>query len=85
MKWLQIPLDEQETIITIDYFEKVVELYTSRSIVYKKVVKKIGESTDINIFNNKISGAIWKIPFNERSKISKMLTLANLLMLKEKA
>lgn len=84
MKWEKIILNEQETLINIDYYEKVVSLYTTRSIVYKKLLKLIGEPIEKSICNNLIYGAEWKIPFKERKKISKMFNLSNLLMTKER-
>jgi len=84
MKWDNIPLEEQETIINFDYYGKQVNIYTSRGIVYNKFHKKIGEPIQTHTNNGKVYCADWKIPFSDRKTISKALTLANLLMIKQK-
>lgn len=84
MKWEAISLEEQETIINIDYFEKTLNLFTTRSIVYKKLLKKIGEPMKTHISYNHIYGADWRVPFDDRKKIRNILTLANLIMTKER-
>lgn len=83
MKWEAINLDEQETLIIYDYYEKVVSIYTSRSIVYNKILKKIGQPTKTNINFGKIYSAEWIIPFQDRKKIQHAITLANMLMVKK--
>ena len=41
--WEQVPRDEQETIINVDYYEKTMTLYTSRKSVAQRLKKKVGE------------------------------------------
>lgn len=55
MKWEVVPRDEQETIITINYYDKTLTFYTSRKSVAERIKKKVGEPTDIDENNNKIS------------------------------
>ena len=43
MNWEIVPRDEQEAIISIDYFEKTISVYTSRKQVGERLLKKIGE------------------------------------------
>ncbi len=45
MSWDIVPRDEQETVINIDYFEKTIEVYTSRKQVGVRLFKKFGEPT----------------------------------------
>ena len=51
--WEIIPRDEQETIISFDYFEKTMTFYTSRQSVARRLEKKVGEPTKIDMINNK--------------------------------
>ena len=45
MNWEIVPRDEQETFLTIDYYEKTIEVYTSRKSVADRLLKKVGEPT----------------------------------------
>ena len=66
--------EEQETIINIDYAGSKVFVYISRRGIYEKIKKKIGKPTKKHITQNKISGATWEIPFEEKKKISTVLS-----------
>ena len=84
MKWNNLSLEEQETLINFDYYEKKVSVFTSRGTVYKKLLKKLGLPTRTNKIEGFLCDAEWIIPFKERNMISKVLTLNNLLMTKER-
>lgn len=73
-------MNEQETLVSIDYFEKNINIYTSRSIVYRKLVKQIGKPSNIILNNGLVCGAEWSISFKERKKIKKALSLAIIIM-----
>ena len=60
MEWEIVPRDEQETLINIDYYEKTINVYTSRKQVAERLKKKIGEPTDIYKNNNKIYAVNYK-------------------------
>lgn len=45
MKWELSPLEEQETLINIDYFERTIKIYTNRKSVADRLIRKIGEPT----------------------------------------
>lgn len=47
MEWDNIPREEQETVINIDYFEKEITVYTSRKSVADRLIKKIGEPSKV--------------------------------------
>lgn len=47
MKWETIMREEQETIIHIDYFEKILNVYTTRKSVTDRLQKKVGKPTKI--------------------------------------
>ena len=78
-KWISIPIDEQETIINLDYFEKVLTVYTTNQATSKRLQKKIGEPTSQDYIQDKISSTTWKIPFQEREKAKKVLSLGSLI------
>lgn len=83
MNFIKTIREEQETIINIDYYEKNIYLYTSRELVYKRLIKKIGTPTKYYYTINKdfISGVEWKIPFYNKNctKIfSKTLLIGNM-------
>lgn len=75
--------EEQETIINIDYFEKIVILYTSRESVYKRLISRIGQPTKSYYTLDKkfITGVKWEIPFNDKKStriFSKTLIVGNM-------
>ena len=55
MKFELTPLDEQETIINVDYYEKKITVYTSRKSVAVRLERKLGEPTKIYEHDGKIS------------------------------
>lgn len=60
MNWEQIPRDEQECIINVDYYEKKLTLYTSRKSVAERLKRKIGEPTKVDKRNGLISGVTYE-------------------------
>ena len=60
MEWEIVPRDEQETLINIDYYEKTINVYTSRKQVGERLKKKIGEPTDVYKNGNKIYAVNYK-------------------------
>ena len=69
-----VVLEEQETIINIDYADRKVITYTCQKFVYNRLVKKIGKPTKIYYTKKKISGASWIIPFEDKKNITKILS-----------
>ena len=59
-KFYSTSIEEQETIINIDYAQKEVNLYTTRNAQYNRLNKKLGEPTKVYYTNKKISGVIYK-------------------------
>lgn len=47
MEWENVPREEQESIINIDYCERIIAVYTSRKSVGERLIRKIGEPTKI--------------------------------------
>jgi len=57
--WEQVPRDEQETIINVDYYEKKMTFYTSRKSVAQRLKRKVGEPTSVDKINGRISGVTY--------------------------
>ena len=80
MEWEIIPRDEQETLINIDYYEKTINVYTSRKQVGERLKKKIGEPTDKYISNGKIYAVNYKRNLFDKDVakfLSKMLLIGS--------
>ena len=72
-------LDEQETIIHIDYFHKHVNAYTSKKSIYERLCRKIGNPQETYYTKNKITGAKWIISFSDRKTITSLLSRPTLI------
>lgn len=72
------PVEEQETTINVDYFSQTIDIYTSRPEVYKVLVKKVGKPDKNSFVKGKAVGGYWRIPFSEREKIRKILSIKNM-------
>ena len=55
MNWGVTPLDEQETIIHVDYCERKITVYTSRKSVGVRLQKKLGDPTKVYEHDGKIN------------------------------
>ena len=60
MEWEIVPRDEQETIISVDYYEKTITVYTTRKQVAERMRKKIGEPTKVDTSYDKIYSVTYK-------------------------
>jgi len=78
-KWESISLDEKESIINFDYFEGIVNVYTTNQSTGNRIKKKIGEPFKTGLNEGKIFSMEWKIPFNDREKIRKGLSIVNFI------
>lgn len=65
---------EQETIINIDYYANIVNIYTCNRAIYQNLGKKLGQPLKEFYIKDKISGACWSIPFEEKATINKILS-----------
>lgn len=59
-------IEEQESIIRIDYYEKRITVYTCRGSAYKRLTRKLGEPTQIYYTKGQISGVEWEIDFQDK-------------------
>lgn len=75
----QVPIEEQETIINIDYSRKSVILYTSKTTLMKRLTKEIGEADKVYTTKNKISGKEWETNFKDKKKLSKLISRPRLV------
>lgn len=60
MNWEVIPLDEQELVMNIDYYEKTINIYTTRKSVAQRLKRKIGEPTKTLTNDGYIYGVEYK-------------------------
>ena len=72
-------LEEQETIINVDYQAKKVHLYTSRKSVIKRYKDKLGKPNKTYTTNGLISGCSWCIPFNDRKRLGIIFSRPNVI------
>ena len=72
-------IEEQETIITIDYFTREVYIYTSQKDVYRRIVKRIGQPNYTDCLKGKTVSGRWIIPFSERKMITQILSRPTLI------
>lgn len=72
-------LEEQETHIWIDYFEKKVMIYTSRQPVFNRLKKKLGEPTKVNTVYGKVTSGSWNIDFKDRRAIQVVVKMGILI------
>lgn len=83
-------IEEKETFIHIDNYNKTVALYTTDKKILRRMTSKIGEPTKVfppvskqnSLNNNIISGAEWKYKYennNTRDKVRQIFSVSNLL------
>lgn len=73
-----IPKDEQETIINIDYFDKVIKLYSTKEHIYKNLSKYLGQPTSIDYYNGCICSFEYKLAFNDNN-LKKIISISTLI------
>ena len=78
-KFYKTNIEEQETIINIDYFASKVNLYTCQKTVYDRLIKKVGEPNKTYYTDKKIRGASWQIPFEDKKSITQILSRPTLI------
>ncbi len=82
MKYYNTSLDEQETIINIDYFEKNLYIYSSRKSIIERLKRKLGNPNKEYFTQELISGACWQISFQDKERIrvalSKMILIGQM-------
>lgn len=66
--------EEQETNINITYVDGFLHIYSSRKSVLKRLLKALGEPMQANFIDESLTGASWKIPFNDKKAIKTALS-----------
>lgn len=69
MQYYNTSLEEQESVINIDYQERTLKIYSSRKVVIERLKKRLGNPTAVNTVKGVVSGASWEISFKEKNKI----------------
>jgi hypothetical protein len=83
-------IEEKETFIHIDNYDRTVALYTTDKKILRRMKLKIGEPTKVfppvsketDLTKTIISGAEWKYKYednNTRDKIKQIFSVSNLL------
>lgn len=72
----KVILEEQETVVNINYVDKSTDVYTSKKSVYFRIVGKMGEPTEKyrNPKTGEINGAYWVIPFSDTARTKLVLS-----------
>ena len=70
MKFYNTIPEEQETTINIDYYNKILNIYSSRKSVIQRLQNKLGEPAKTYYINKEVTGANWDIPFAEKKKMN---------------
>lgn len=74
MKYFDTPVEEQETTINISYNDEIVQVYTNRIDVIKKLTKTIGKPSKRDKKGKTYwMGATWNIPFKDILLITSIL------------
>lgn len=76
--WEAVPREEQETIINIDYCERTLNLYTNRKSVAQKLLKKVGEPTEVYKRNGNLCGVSYTINLSD-SNLRTFLSVSNVV------
>lgn len=67
MDWNEVPRDEQETIINIDYYERTLSIYTNRKAVAVRLQKKFGEPTNTFTSDSKLYAVEYKRSLDDKN------------------
>lgn len=78
MEWGITPLEEQETLINIDYYDKTIMIYTSRKSVGKRLEKKLGEADKITKLNGKKVAIEYKRKLSDKN-IRPILSMSTII------
>lgn len=70
MKFYNTIIEEQETIVNLDYYSKELHIYSSRKAIIQRLYKKLGEPTRTHYIDKALTGASWKIPFSDKKRMT---------------
>ena len=69
---------ETETTINVLYSENILSIYTNKVSLQKKLNKLLGEPKKEIMYKRSISGSIWEVSLDEKTKIQKIILKANI-------
>lgn len=69
---------EMETTINVLYNENKLSVYTNKPSLQRQLNKLIGEPTKEYKIKRSITGSVWEISLNEKTKIQKIILKANI-------
>ena len=69
---------EMETTINVLYTENKLSVYTNKPSLQRQLNKLIGEPTKEYKIKRSITGSVWEISLNEKTKIQKIILKANI-------
>lgn len=74
MKFYNTIPEEQESHIVIDYFNRTLTVYSSRKSVLKRLLNKLGKPIKEHFINKALTGASWRISFDNKKDITAALS-----------
>lgn len=77
MKWETFLAEEREAFIHFEDISQRIIVFVRDNVTGNKLKKKIGDPERIETHNNKICSMQWEIPYSERDKIRKALSINN--------
>lgn len=69
---------EEETTINVLYKENILSLYTNKVKLQRQLNKLIGEATKEYKIKRSVTGSVWEISLDDKTKIQKILLKANI-------
>ncbi len=69
---------EKETTINVLYSENILSIYTNKVKLQRQLNKLIGEPTKEYKIKRSITGSVWGISLDDKTKIQKILLKANI-------
>lgn len=78
MEWGIVPLEEQETLINVDYYDKTISIYTTRKSVGKRLEKKLGKADEIVTLNKKVTAVTYKRNLSDKD-IRPILSMSTII------
>ena len=80
-KYKEANKEETETTINVLYLENILSIYTNKVSLQKQLNKLIGEPTKEYMIKRSISGSVWNIPLEDKTKITRLMLKANIFEL----
>lgn len=72
---------ETETNINVLYKEQIISIYTNKIDLQKNLNKLLGKPTKEYKMKKSINGSVWEIPFNDKTKITRLMLKGNIFEL----